>query len=66
MKRREFMAHSSLALGALAVSDSWLSRVIAGEPSPIVAPVLETYFQVSKAEINKLLAATLSKGADFA
>lgn len=66
MKRREFMAHSSLALGALAVSDNWLSRVIAGEPSPIIAPVLETYFQVSKAEINKLLAATLSKGADFA
>jgi TldD protein len=65
MKRREFMATSSLALGALAVSDTWLSRVIAGEPTP-AAPILETYFHLSKAEVDKLLAATLAKGADFA
>jgi TldD protein len=65
MKRRDFMAHGSLTLAALATSEQWLNAVIAGVP-PTKTPILETYFQVSKAEIDKLLAATLSKGADFA
>ncbi len=66
MKRRDFVASGSLSLAALAVSDQWVSSVVAGEPGPPSSRVLETYFQVSKSDIDKLLAATLSKGADFA
>ena len=66
MKRRDFVASSSFALAALAVSDHWVSSVVAGAPETPSARLLETYFQVSKAEIDRLLTATLSKGADFA
>jgi TldD protein len=61
------MVKSSLALVAVATSDKWLKAVIAGEAViQMKANVLDTYFQASKAEIDKLLAACLSKGADFA
>jgi TldD protein len=66
MRRRDFVASSSAALAALSVSDRWVSSVIAGEldtPGPKGARNL---LQVSRAEIDRLLAATLSKGADFA
>jgi TldD protein len=65
MRRRDFMTKSSLALAAVATSDLWLSRVVAGEKTSKL-PILDTYFQVSREEMNKLLAAALSKGADFA
>lgn len=65
MRRREFVTHGSLALGALAAGNNWLEAVVAGE-TPRAMPVLETYFQVSKADINKLLTAALAKGAEFA
>jgi TldD protein len=66
MKRREFMWKSSLALAAAAAtSDMWLGKIVAGENMGSL-PILDTYFQVTKAEMDKLLAATLSKGADFA
>ena len=66
MKRRDFMVKSSLALAAVASSDLWMNSIVRGETMPLNLPVLGTYFQVSKDEMNKLLAATLSKGADFA
>ncbi len=65
MKRRDFVANSSLALAAIAASDGWLTSVIAGEPGKD-ASHLDTYFQVTKPQIQKLLAAALAKGADFA
>ena len=66
MKRRDFMVKSSLALAAVAASDLWLDSIVRGETMPINTEVLGTYFQVSKDDMNKLLTATLSKGADFA
>ena len=65
MKRRDFLYTSSASLAALAVSDAWLENVIAGDLSN-TKPVLETYFNISKAEIDKLLLAALAKGAEFA
>lgn len=66
MKRREFMVKSSLALAAVASSDVWLGKIVAGENSFMKTQILDTYFQVSKSDIDKLLAAALAKGADFA
>jgi TldD protein len=66
MKRRDFMVKSSLALAAFAASDLWLDSIVRGETMPTNLPVLDTYFQVTKEQINKLLTATLAKGADFA
>ena len=65
MKRREFMVKGSLALAAVAASDQWLGRVVAGEQLKNL-PVLDTYFQVGREDLNKLLGAALAKGADFA
>ncbi|MBC7909412.1 MAG: hypothetical protein H7Y30_02865, partial [Pyrinomonadaceae bacterium] len=66
MKRREFLLKGSIAAAAVATSDLWLNKIIAGENPPKNLPILDTYFQVSKAEMDKLLAVCLSKGADFA
>jgi len=66
MKRRDFIAQSSVALAAVAASDLWLGKVLAGEPIAVKASLLDTYFHVSKPDINKVLAATLAKGAEFA
>lgn len=65
MKRRDFVKGGSLALAAVASSDLWLGRVLAGEAAGAPA-ILDTYFQVGKEDQRKLLAAALSKGADFA
>jgi len=65
MKRRDFMVKGSLALAAVATSDQWLGRVVAGEEMRNL-PILATYFQVGKEDLNRLLGAALSKGADFA
>jgi TldD protein len=66
MQRRDFLVKSSMALAAIATSDKWLNQVMAGEPSIISASLLDTYFHVNKADIGKVLAATLAKGAEFA
>jgi hypothetical protein len=68
MKRRDFIVQGSMALAALAASDKWLNQVMAGEPISATAKpsLLDTYFHVAKADINKVLAATLAKGAEFA
>lgn len=66
MKRREFLFNASAALAAVAASDAWVGRVMAGEPAAFGASLLDTYFQVSKADIAKVLAATVGKGAEFA
>ena len=55
-----------MALGGAATSDLWLDRVLASEVNVRRDPILETYFRVSKVEIDKLIAAALSKGAEFA
>jgi TldD protein len=65
MKRRDFMMRGSLALAAVATSDLWLDRVVAGEQLKNL-PILDTYFRVTQEEMRKLLGAALSKGADFA
>ncbi len=66
MKRRDFMMKGSIAMAAVATSDLWVSRIIAGEKTPNNLAILDTYFQVSKEDMDKLLGAALSKGADFA
>lgn len=66
MKRRDFVINSSKALTAAATSDAWLNAVIAGTSVAKVAPHLETYFRVTKSQVDKLLAVALSKGAAFA
>ena len=65
MKRREFLTKSSMALAAVAVSDLWVGRVMAGEPALMGGSLLDTYFHVTKADIGKVLAATVAKGAEF-
>jgi hypothetical protein len=65
MKRREFMTRGSLTLAALTTSEQWLNAVIAGRPEPRTS-IMETYFQAGKAVIDKMPAAALAKGADFA
>jgi TldD protein len=66
MKRRDFMLKGSLAAAAVATSDLWVSRIVAGEKATNTLPILDTYFNVGKEDMDKLLAAALSKGADFA
>src|SRR5690348_15108757 len=66
MKRREFLVNSSAALAAVAASDLWVGRVMAGETYAYGASLLDTYFHVTKADINKVIASTLAKGAEFA
>jgi TldD protein len=66
MKRREFLFKSSATLAAVAASDLWVSRVMAGEAVPMGASLLDTYFHVTRADIAKVLAATVAKGAEFA
>ena len=66
MKRREFLFKSSAALAAVAASDLWVSRVMAGEAAPFGASLLDTYFHVTKADIAKVIASTVAKGAEFA
>ena len=66
MKRREFLINSSAALAAVAASDLWVGRVMAGETNVYGASLLDTYFHVTKADINKVLASAVAKGAEFA
>ncbi len=66
MQRREFMLKGSFAMAAMAASDLWLGKIIAGENPGKNLPILDTYFKVDKAEMDKLLATCLSRGADFA
>lgn len=66
MKRREFITKGSLALAAVAASDLWLGRAFAAEPTMTPTSLLDTYFRVTRADIGKVLSATLAKGAEFA
>ena len=66
MKRREFLVKGSGALAAVAASDLWVSRVIAGEAVPFGASLLDTYFHVTRGDISKVLASAVAKGAEFA
>ena len=66
MKRREFLINSSAALAAVAASDLWVGRVMAGETNVYGASLLDTYFHVTKADISKVLASAVAKGAEFA
>src|SRR5688500_13589238 len=66
MKRREFLINGSAVLAAVAASDLWVGRVMAGETNVYGASLLDTYFHVTKADINKVIASTLAKGAEFA
>lgn len=66
MNRRDFIAKGAFALGAVATSDLWIGKILAGENIPMTNPLLDTYFHVSQGDIKKVLAASLAKGADFA
>lgn len=66
MKRRDFLVKGVFALGAVATSDLWLDRIVAGENSLMENSLLDTYFQVSQEQIKKVLGAALAKGAEFA
>lgn len=66
MKRRDFIVKGAFALGALATSDLWIGKIVAGEPAMFKNPLLDTYFQVSQEQIKKVLGAALAKGAEFA
>ena len=54
------------AIAAVAASDLWVSRVMAGEAVPLGASLLDTYFHVTKADIGKVIASAVAKGAEFA
>jgi hypothetical protein len=47
MKRREFLINSSAAVAAVAASDLWVGRVMAGEVNAYGASLLDTYFHVT-------------------
>jgi TldD protein len=67
MKRRDFIIKGSAVAAAVAASDLWVGKLLAGEPTALGgASLLDTYFHVNKADIGKVLAATLAKGAEFA
>lgn len=66
MKRRDFIVKSAFAFGAIATSDLWIGKILAGEPDKMTNSLLDTYFHVSQEDIKKILAASLAKGADFA
>src|SRR5688572_28209684 len=67
MKRRDFIVKGAFALGAVAASDLWLGKIVAGESTGLMkTSLLDTYFHVSQEQIKKVLAACLAKGADFA
>lgn len=59
-----------MALAGAAAGEALLDRVLAGEINAEMSttkdPILDTYFRVGKPEINKLIAAALAKGAEFA
>lgn len=66
MKRREFLLKSSAAVAAVAASDIFVNRVMAGESTLLNTSLLDTYFRVAKADISKVLSASVAKGAEFA
>jgi TldD protein len=66
MKRRDFVKHSSLTLAAAAASSAWLQGIFEGRALAQAPSIFDTYFGIGKAEMEKLLAAGLSKGGDFA
>jgi TldD protein len=68
MKRRDFIVKGAFALGAVATSDLWIDKIVAGElPNNLMKnSLLDTYFHVSQEQIKKVLSAALAKGADFA
>ena len=66
MKRRDFLIRSSAAVAAAAASDLFVNRVMAGESTLFNTSLLDTYFRVAKADISKVLTATVAKGAEFA
>lgn len=66
MKRRDFIVKGAIALGAVATSDLWLGKIVAGESAMLKNPLLDTYFHISQEQIKKVLSATLAKGAEFA
>lgn len=65
MQRRRFIA-SGAAIGAVAGSDLWLQRIVAGENVLTQESLLVSYFQLTPEQIQAVLTATLDKGADFA
>jgi TldD protein len=67
MKRRDFIVKGAFALGAVAASDLWLGKIVAGESTNLMkTSLLDTYFNVTQEQIKRVLAATLAKGAEFA
>jgi len=67
MKRRDFIIMGSAAAAAVAASDLWVGKLLAGEPAIMPsASLLDTYFHVNRTDIGKVLSATLAKGAEFA
>lgn len=66
MKRRDFIVKGAFTLGAVATSDLWLGKMVAGETDMLKTNLLDTYFNVTQQQINQILAACLSKGAEFA
>ena len=66
MKRRDFITKGAVALGAIATSDLWLGKIVAGESGLMKSSLIDTYFNVTPEQIKKILAAALAKGAEFA
>src|SRR4051794_30541529 len=66
MKRREFITKSSMALAAVAVGDLWVPRAFAESAPFDGVSLLDTYFHVTRSDMQKVLAATVAKGAEFA
>lgn len=65
MRRRSFLA-GGVALGTMASSDIWVTRLIAGDSQLSTNSLLETYFHLTPNDLQQILSAALAKGADFA
>src|SRR5687768_467844 len=66
MKRRDFIIKGSAAAAAVAASDLWVGNLLEGEPVIMGSSLLDTYFHVTRADISKVLAGAVAKGAEFA
>ncbi|MGA9753228.1 MAG: TldD/PmbA family protein [Acidobacteriota bacterium] len=66
IRRREFMKIAGVGIGAMAASGLFHDRLLAGTIAPPAAALFEERFGVTRRDMQKVLAAALSKGGDFA
>lgn len=65
IKRRDFLKKCGIGAGAVMTSNLWLSPVLSGCAEQQPEQMSENYFGFTKEDLQKLLLAGLSKGAEF-